>query len=173
MGGKQEAAAAEKRAAGEEVYVMVVHVYGVPYWIDVRQGWEDAGAYLGVTAEYTGHDTIDPTVESRVVDEQIARGVDGIALCPCDQKAMNPAIERVIDAGIPIVTFISEAIGSKSLCYIGQNNYDMGVALAEALAKAVNYKGQVGITYGGGNPSQEERLQGRLLGERWFNEPLV
>ena len=143
-------------AQEEEVYVQVVTVYGVPYWSLGRSGWEDAAAFFGVTAEYTGQDDTDPVVQSRILDEQIARGVDGICLSPADSVAVNPAIERVIDAGIPLVTYIADSPDSKRLSFIGQDTYYWGVLAAEALAEAVDYKGQVAQSYGGGNPSQEE-----------------
>ena len=145
-------------ASEDEVYVMNNVVSGVPFWEDHRLGWADAGAALGVTAEYLGPLTGDISEQTKIMDDLIARKVAGIALCPSDPNALNPAVARAREAGIAVVIHTTPAADSEGLCYLGSSNYDMAAEAAKVLAEAIGGKGQVGISYAIGTLDQEERL---------------
>ena len=146
-------------AETEETYVMITFVSGVPYWIEARWGFEDAAEAFGVIAEYTGPNDIDPVSESQFVDNVITRGVKGIAIAVADPKALNPAIERAVAAGIPVVNFADVAEDSEAFIYIGASGYEIAERNMEELAKLVDYKGKIGVTYGAGVPVEETGLQ--------------
>ncbi len=146
-------------AEEEEIYVMIVPVYTVPWWLDGRWGWEDAAKFFGVTVEFTGIEGLDPVQLAAVIDQVAARGdVDGIAVSAVDPKALNSTIDRVIDSGMPLITYCDDTDGSKRLSYVGLGLEKMGLNVAEEIAKEIDYKGEVGVSYGGPETSMEIRL---------------
>ena len=46
----------------------------------------------------------DSATQSANLEAAIAQGVDGVLISPKDAQALAPAVQAVVDAGIPVVT---------------------------------------------------------------------
>src|SRR6478736_4965462 len=66
----------------------------------------------------------------QVVNDLIARKVDGIAVSPANAAAMGKALEAAKKAGIPVLTWDSDLLDKDKalrIAYVGTHNYDIGV----------------------------------------------
>ena len=75
---------------------------GNPFWASVEAGAKDAAAELGVDLII-----LSPPQESDVmaqvaqIEDQIAKGVDGIAIAPTDPNAVAPILDDAKAASLP------------------------------------------------------------------------
>ena len=102
---------------------------GNPFWAAVQRGAEEKGAELGVNVV-----VMSPPSESDVpaqiaqLEDQLAKGVDGIVLAPTDPNALAPVVEEALADGVPVV-FIDTKGANESVTYIGTDN-EMGASIA-------------------------------------------
>jgi ribose transport system substrate-binding protein len=142
-----------------ELYVEVCALTQLPYFIDHRLGMEAAGRELGVRAEFVGPADYDMTAMIATLEQTLARKPAGILVVGFD-AALKPAIDKAVEAGVPIITLDSDVRGSKRHCFIGTGNHAAGMAGAKALAEAIGGKGSVAILTKTGQPNLEERVRG-------------
>ncbi len=103
----------------------------------------------------------DAAEQARVVEDVIARGVDGIALSCNDPTACIAPINAAVRAGIPVMTWDADAPQSQRFAYLGIDNYRAGQAAAELLIEAMGPHGTVAILSGvPGALNLEERIRG-------------
>lgn len=82
----------------------------------------------------------DAALQSRQIDDAIARKYDAILLFPADPNALLPALNRAKKAGIPVVIVNSKiAPGHENLfvSYVGEDQKALGRIAGEFAAKAV------------------------------------
>ncbi|WP_324716543.1 sugar-binding protein [Carboxydochorda subterranea] len=110
---------------------------------------------------YVGSVASDAAEQVRVIEDVIARGVDGIALSANDPTALADVINKAVAAGIPVMTWDSDSPDSKRFTYLGVNNYEGGKAAADLLVRAMGTKGKVALLTGvPGAFNLEERIRG-------------
>jgi len=56
------------------------------------------------------------------MEAMVTQGVDGIVISPIDVNAMVPALQEVVDAGIPVVTVDRNVTGVETLAHVGADN---------------------------------------------------
>src|SRR5438552_13426687 len=172
---KQEQAANGQLQAREKVFVMVpkgVH----PYYEPCYQGFKDAAAKSGVKAEYRAAKAFEVPQQVEIIENVIARHVDGIAISALDDQGLAPVIEEAAKAGVKVITFDAPAPSSKALTYIGTMNEAAGYAGAQELIKLMNNEGEVAVLQGGlGAPNLNDRFKGfeRCLKEKAPNMKIV
>ena len=79
----------------------------------------------------------DAVEQAQIIESLIEKKVDGIAVSVNDADALKESINRAMDAGIPVVTFDSDAPASKRISYYGTQNTHCGTQLAELDRKSV------------------------------------
>lgn len=105
----------------------------------------------------------DAVEQAQIIESLIERKVDGIAISVNDADALQPSIDKAVDAGIPVVTFDSDAPKSKRLSCYSTNNGSSGKTMGENLVKYMGTKGKIAILMGTpGAPNLEERKKGLL-----------
>jgi len=110
---------------------------------------------------YVGSVASDAAEQSRVVEDVIARGVDGIGISCNDPDALIDVINKAVEAGIPVMTWDSDAPDSERFTYLGVSNYDGGIAAAELLIHFMGEEGDVALLTGvPGAFNLEERIRG-------------
>lgn len=98
----------------------------------------------------------------QIVQDLIAKKVDGIAVSPSNAAAMGKAIEKAKAAGIPVLTWDSDLL-DKGLraAYVGTYNYDIGVNIAKQVQAIKPKGGTICIQSGGAAAANHnERMQG-------------
>ncbi len=173
---KKEADQGAGQAKGKEkVFVMVpkgVH----PYYEPCYEGFKDAAAKYGVKAEYRAAKAFEVPQQVEVIENLIARHVDGLAISALDDQGLAPVIEEATQAGIKVITFDAPAPSSRAMSYIGTMNEAAGYAGAEQLIKVVQGEGEVAVLQGGlGAPNLNDRYKGfeRCLKEKAPNLRIV
>lgn len=143
-----------------ENYIMITFQSGLEYWKSPLKGFEDAADALGVTVEYRGATRYDAKEQITVIEQAIARKPAGIAISAIDPKSLLPAINKAIDANIPVVLFDSDAPGSKAYSFLGTNNYKAGVTAADKMGELLKGSGEVAVLTLYGQQNHEERTKG-------------
>jgi ribose transport system substrate-binding protein len=102
---------------------------GNPFWAAVEAGAMEKGKELGVDVV-----VLAPPAESDIqaqiaqIEDQIAKGVKGIALAPTDPNALAPVVDAAKAKGIPVVFVDTKGINDGNT-FIGTNN-EVGAKLA-------------------------------------------
>jgi ribose transport system substrate-binding protein len=100
----------------------------------------------------------------QVVNDLIARRVDGIAVSPSNAPAMGRALSAANKAGIPVLTWDSDLLDrdkKERIAYVGTHNYDIGVNLAKQVLAIKPKGGTICIQSGGAAAANHnERMQG-------------
>jgi ABC-type sugar transport system substrate-binding protein len=66
------------------------------------------------------------TKQTADLEAMIAEGIDGLVISPNDVAALAPAIQSVIDAGIPVVTVDRNVTDVETLAHVGADNVEGG-----------------------------------------------
>lgn len=133
-----------------------------PVFEITRAGAEDRlkEAYPGVEFQWVGPTTTDAQAQAQIIDDLTTRGVEGIVLSANDPDALVPAINRAVDAGIPVITWDADAPDSKRLTNVAIDQFGAGARAGELLVAAVP-KGKVAVLTGTpGALNLEQRLAG-------------
>ncbi|HEY3847617.1 MAG TPA: sugar-binding protein [Acetobacteraceae bacterium] len=155
-------------AAGKKyVFALVPKNTNNPFFDQARDGCKKAekeskGAieclYIGPGEHGGGEEQV------QVVNDLIARKVDGIAVSPANAAAMGRALIAAKRAGIPVLTWDSDLLDRDKglrIAYIGTHNYDIGVNLAKLVMATKPKGGTICIQSGGAAAANHnERMQG-------------
>jgi ribose transport system substrate-binding protein len=106
-----------------------------PFWDTMGKGLEVGLKETGTKGGWLPPAGTDNNSQKDTFEQQMAAGVDGIAVSPIQAEAFASVIDEAIDKGTPVITFDSDAPTSKRLAYIGTNNYDAGQKAGEAAVK--------------------------------------
>jgi ribose transport system substrate-binding protein len=167
-GAKKEAAQAKDKSTYKVGFVGgIVH----PFTSQVERGLSETAKALGVELVTQLPESWEPAVQTPMIDALLGQGgLDLLVVIATDKSALIPVLQRVHDAGIPVVTadtFIGDGIYEPGhpvtfpLSYIGSDNVEGGRIAGEALAKAVNFKGKVYVqSVTAGISTTDQRFQG-------------
>lgn len=114
-----------------------------------------------------GPASADAVEQARIIDDLIARGVDGIAISCNDPTACAAPIDRAVAAGIPVMTWDSDSPDSQRFSFLSIDNYASGRTAADLLAEAIGSSGKVAVITGvPGALNLQQRVDG-------FNDQLA
>ncbi|ADU71407.1 substrate-binding domain-containing protein [Pantoea sp. At-9b] len=118
----------------------------------------DASGLKGQFSDAKG----DVALQVQQVDDFINQGVDAIILNPVDTQGVRPMMEAAKRANIPLI-FVNRKPEVKldgQMAYVGSDSALSGKMEMEALAKRMNYKGNVAIIMGAlSNEEARERTR--------------
>jgi ABC-type sugar transport system substrate-binding protein/anti-anti-sigma regulatory factor len=146
----------------------MLHFYDIvgrrinPFWSTIGKGVATAGRDLGIDVEFVLGDDSGAGSQVEVIDAAIRAGVHGIAVAAINPVAVEAAIRRAHQAGIPVVAYDTPPVeDSEALLYIGTDNLAGGRLAGEMMKRLLPEGGQVGV--GAESISQinaRERLDG-------------
>jgi ribose transport system substrate-binding protein len=118
------------------------------FWTIARKGTEKAKAELpNVEIEFRINDDGSAAGQQRMVDDLLAKGVEGIAISPVDPKNQVQMINRAANQAV-VVTQDSDAPNSNRVCYIGTDNEAAGVQAGKLVKEALPQGGQIMVFVG-------------------------
>jgi simple sugar transport system substrate-binding protein len=162
-GGVGIAGNAAAQDSAELRFVVVSHGQASdPFWSVVQRGTEAAATDLGVTVEYQAPTTYDMVAMSQLIDAAVASQPDGLVVSIPDAEALSPAIQRAIEAGIPVISINSGsdvAADLGVLVHVGQTEYEAGFGGGERMAEA-GVTNAICLIHEAGNAGLEERCAG-------------
>ena len=107
-----------------------------------NKGAQRQAAALGdVEVIYRGPDKADELKQKEMLESMIAQKVDGIAISVLNADLLTSTIDRAIDAGIPVITWDSDAPKSKRIAFYGVDDLTSGRIMGEEAAQAAERQG--------------------------------
>ena len=137
-------AGAPAAARQDEQLQIVFSVVGLnfPFFVHMVNIAEEKAAELDIELiVQDGQD--DSATQSANLEAAIAQGVDGVVISPKDVQALAPAIQAVLDAGIPVVTVDRAVEGVETLGHVGADNVRGGEKQGEYLLEILPEGGNV------------------------------
>jgi ribose transport system substrate-binding protein len=134
--GKTSASAGSKGTIGVSVLTLTN-----PFFKVIADTITEEAGKRGYDVLVTSGDQ-DVAKQQNQVKDFIVKKVAAVVLCPCDSRAIGPAIREATDAGIPVFTadIACLAPGAKVVSHIATDNYSggkqAGAAMIEALGEA-------------------------------------
>ena len=133
-----------------------------PYFQTVRVGADYAAKAMNAkTVHYvpTKPDSIPEQLSQ--IEDVIVKKPDAIVFTPVDYKAMIPGVEKINEAGIPVVNITDRSAGGKFVAFVGANDQNLARETARYLLKAMGGKGNVVILEGvKGTLTNSDRMKG-------------
>lgn len=117
-----------------------------PFAQYLKAGVDAYAAETGINAYMTAPDTWSTENEIEMIENLVAKGVDGLAVMVLDQDAMTPVINAALAAGIPTICWNVDDVYSDRLGFIGEDLYLAGQNTARALVERMGEEGKVLIT---------------------------
>jgi simple sugar transport system substrate-binding protein len=117
---------------------VVTHGDGGSFWSVARRGARDAGRDLGIRVRYSESNN-DPERQAKLIEAAVRARVDGLAVSVPNPTAIAAAVQRAVDAGIPVVTLNSGADSFTELgafTHVGQTEFEAGQGAGTQLAAA-------------------------------------
>ncbi len=134
------------RRSHRRVYAVIPKGQAHVFWQTVHAGALAAAQEAGVEIVWNGPAVeTDLTGQIAIVDDFIARHVDGIELAPSDKDALVPAIHRAHQANIPLSVIDSGAATDEYVSFVATDNYGGGTLAARRLAERIGKRGEVAV----------------------------
>jgi ribose transport system substrate-binding protein len=121
---------------------------GNPFWAAVEQGAKDKAAELGVDLVVMA-----PPQESDVasqiaqVEDQLAKGIDALAIAPTDPNALAPIVDQAKAQGVGVV-FVDTKGANEGVTFIGTNNEEGAKLAADFICENIEPGSEVAILQG-------------------------
>ncbi len=145
-----------------------------PFWDSMAQGLYQADKDLQVNGDWQGPNPGTHNEQVKLIKDAVAAKMDGIAVSAIEADALAPTIDEAAAAGVPVITFDSDAPKSKRLAYIGTNNIEAGKAAgAEAVKLFPNGAKLVAFVGNMSAQNARERYQGFLEAVKGHNITFV
>ena len=159
---KSEAPPPSTATATRELrFAVIPKALDIPVFNYARIGAERAAAELGnVRVEWRAPDSADQLRQKEILESFITQRVDGIAISALNGDFLTETINRAIDAGIPVVTWDSDAPKSKRIAFYGVDDMESGRIMGREAIKLLGGKGKVAIITSVGATNLQQRLDG-------------
>jgi ribose transport system substrate-binding protein len=154
------AACAKPYHEDTEHYVFIATNINLPYWQQVRFGFEDAAKTLGVKGDLDGPATYDPDGELTAFRQAIDQHPAGICVSASRPELFRPEIDKAIAAGIPVICVDSDVPDSKRVLYVGTDNQRAGHESLKRMAAILSGKGNLVVISIPGQLNLDNRLTG-------------
>jgi len=130
------------------------------FWTIARKGTEQADAELaGATVEFRLGDGT-AAEQKRIVDDLLAKGMDGIAISPVDPANQTGMLNDAARQAV-VFTHDSDAPDSRRECYVGTDNVAAGREAGGLIKEALPQGGRIAVFVGKLDArNAQERLQG-------------
>jgi ribose transport system substrate-binding protein len=136
-------------------------------FLSAQRGAEDAARALsqkhGVAIEvaWLTPTREDAAVQAERVSQAVRDGAKAVLISCSDAAVLTGPIDAAVDAGVAVMTFDSDAPGSKRFAFYGADDADLGDKVMADLAELMGGQGQVAILAGSPNaPNLRARAEG-------------
>jgi ribose transport system substrate-binding protein len=157
---------APARPAGLRI-AMIAKSATNPIFVSARKGAEAAAKELaqkhGVPIEVVWMTPTDEDaqVQAQKIAQAVTDGASAILISCSDAGKVTGAIDDAVAHGVPVMTFDSDAPGSKRFAFYGVDDEQTGEMLMRELAAQLRKKGSVAVLAGNENaPNLRKRVEG-------------
>jgi len=135
-------------ASGQKHRLAFVTNNASDFWTIARKGTEKAAAEIpGITVEFRITSDGTAAEQQRVVEDLLAKGIDGIAISPVDPVNQLPMLNRAASQAL-VITQDSDAPNSNRASYIGTDNVAAGRQAGELVKEALPQGGKIMVFVG-------------------------
>ncbi len=151
-------------SAGQLTIAVIPKGANQVYWKSVHAGAVKAAQELKVEVIWKGPiQEDDRESQIKMMEDFVARGVNGIVLAPLDATALRPSVSEAVRQKIPVVIIDSTLNSDQYTSFVATDNYVGGQKAGRHLAKLLGGKGKVIVLrFLEGSASTEQRVQGFL-----------
>ena len=133
----------------------------LPVFNYAKIGAERAAAQLGnVEIIWRASETADQLRQKEILESFITQRVDGIAISCLNGDFLTDTINRAVDAGIPVVTWDSDAPKSKRHAFYGVDDYASGKIMGDQAIALLKGQGEIAVLTSLGATNLQRRLEG-------------
>ena len=136
-------------AAGHDFKIVYIGKNtGNPYFDSITGGFKDACAKIGCQFEFVAPATAEATSQIPLIDAQVQKGVNVIAIAPNSPDAMNQALDAARAKGILVLAVNGDLVGNESHRDANILPVDFtktGPNQVELMGSLIGYKGQIAI----------------------------
>jgi ribose transport system substrate-binding protein len=142
-------------------FAVIPKALDIPVFNYARIGAERTAREIGgIEVLWSAPASADQLKQKEILESYITQRVDGIAISALNGDFLTETINRAIDAGIPVITWDSDAPKSKRIAFYGVDDRASGHILGEQTIKLLNGKGKVAIITSMGAANLQNRLEG-------------
>ena len=135
-------------AAGTKHKLAFITNNASEFWTIARKGTEKAAKEIpGIEVEFRIPSDSTAAEQQRIVDDLLAKGVQGMAISPVDPANQTPMLNRAASQTL-VVTQDSDAPTSDRICYIGTDNVAAGKQAGELVKEALPQGGKIMVFVG-------------------------
>ncbi|HHT91692.1 MAG: LacI family DNA-binding transcriptional regulator [Bacillota bacterium] len=135
-----------------------------PYFEDIKRGVNaayDEVKYCGIQIDYQVMRSLEPKEQLGIIEHLVDKGITALALNPINDDMIRDAIDEMTGGGIPVVTFTSDILRSRRLCFVGLDVVKSGRVAGELMGKLLQGKGKVAVVFGSRSIlSHNQRIEG-------------
>lgn len=168
--GSDDGAAA---AGGDYKVALLVSTLNNPFFVDLRDGAQDAAKDAGIKLEVSDAQN-DSITQANQAQDAKSQGYDAVIINPVDSDAAGPSVQELIDAGIPVISVDRTVEGVEVTSHIASDNVAGGEQAAVALAAAMSDAGEAVVLQGvPGTSASRDRGEGFETGISAFSDITV
>ena len=148
---KEDTPAAGGASGGADGPVKLVFVpknTGNPYFDAMTSGFEKAAEELDLDFDTVAPATADPTSQLSIIQDQVQRGVNVLAIAPNSPDALNPALKDAMRRGVVVITVDSDTVGhpdARSANVLTVDPALVGRNQIELMGQLMDYEGKFAI----------------------------
>lgn len=135
------APAASDKAESEWEIVVVPKDATNPWFVRMETGVKEYQAETGLNIYQRGTPEIDATLQSQLIQDLIATGVDAICVVPVDPGSLEPVLKQARDAGIIVISHEGASLQNVDYNIEAFSNDQYGAFIMDNLAKAMGEEG--------------------------------
>lgn len=136
-----------------------------PVFLSAKTGAEAAAKEAGkennldIVIDWQTPEKEDGTVQAQRIQQAVTQHSDCILISCSDASKVKGAIDDAVAAGIPVMTFDSDAADSKRFAFYGVDDEEAGTLVMKELAEQMGGKGNIAILAGNQNaPNLQKRV---------------
>lgn len=118
------------------------------YWLSVCDGMEDAAEKYHADVVILSPDSeTEEKVQKNMIRDLLKTDIQALAVSPIDSYECEEYVQQAKEKGISVYA-CDTPIEDADVPYIGIDNEKLGYELGEQLARALDYKGKIGVIAG-------------------------
>jgi ribose transport system substrate-binding protein len=134
------------------------------FWTIGSFGVEAAKKEADVEASVYMPPTNTVSEQKKILEDLLAKGIDGIALSCIDPENMTALVDKVASKTL-LITHDSDAPKSQRLCYVGMDNYEAGRICGKMVKAALPQGGAIVILVGNLDQDNSKRRRQGVVDE--------
>ncbi|WP_241158534.1 rhamnose ABC transporter substrate-binding protein [Cohnella candidum] len=145
-GGDESASPSADAGGAKKKFAIIFKNTGNPYGEKMMDGYKKAIEELGGEAILKAPDQ--PTAEAQIqmIEELISQKVDSIAIAANDPDALQPALEKAMNAGIKVLSLDSAVNAASRLVHVNQADPErIGRTLIQGVSEMIGGEGEIAI----------------------------